>query len=442
MRFGLRLLIWSYFPLFSVGLALSLVRGSDVFQGLVFVPAGAYVGFRIFRFAALKKRVFPSQFDIGVALLFSYIICYSALYFPRAYSGPVVIGTAPTMIVHTLFWHLAFSSGTYRGSPGKFFRDVGLSISFGFLFGLFNALAFTGFDIQPGMVHDLTQRSPFVRSDLDVPLMALAPIAFTLAAYWPSGRALRLRQFLRNTQFAGIAIMGVFALWYYSRRGPIFAFILILALAVLPLKRKRWILFVPLVATPLLPLAWDLVSPWLLSLSETGIMSGLIARNRPEDYLSATGRLYSWRVGFDFLSSFQMSHLVGYGGAPEHMVLEGHVHMHSMVLDLFFDAGLVTMGLAFGLITLTFQRLVSMMGPKDPYSVEAKGLFLFLAAWILISAVEPTLRSFTVPHMLFLVVVASTMNIYRNCQGQEGTDVRGKLTSGREDLVRHSSISG
>ncbi|MEX2375911.1 MAG: hypothetical protein WD942_10075 [Dehalococcoidia bacterium] len=410
----LRILIYGYFPLLALGGGLARIQHNELWQGLGFIPPALYVTVRFARAALARQLRFRrGTLDPGIALAYAYVITYSVLYFPRSSAGLATLGTTPTLLVHVLFWHLVYTSRIYAGDRARYIQDVVVALSAGFLFGLANAVIFTGFTLAAGAVHDLAVLSPFVRSDLDVPALALVPIAVTISTLRRSTRKLFLHGVVPSARTGLLTLLSVFALWLYARRGPILCvpLIALLGLASNSLRRKA---LVTMLAIPFLPLLWQPVSSVLLRISQTEFVRAVLVRNSPEDYLTATGRLDHWLLGFEFLRDFRPTHLIGYGGAPRYLTLGDNAHMHNAVLDVFFDAGLLSLGLAILLVFVTFKRLLRLIDREGRLSEETCVLLLVLTSWLLLSAVEPILQSFFIPHLVFLLVVISIMNLSRN----------------------------
>lgn len=414
-----RSFVYCYFPLVSIGLGLSQVLGSDVWQGLVFVLAATYVYVQIARKSLAGKLSITRHPDTGILLTYAYVVAYSVLFFPRWSSGVAVLGTAPTLFAHLAFWHLVYRSPTYKGQPAKYFRDVMVSLTVGFMFAFGNALAVTGFTFKPGSIHDIAYQSSLVRSDFDGPFLALAPIALCIAA---------LRNRDRRWWILTICSVALLALWVYSRRGPMLGVLLMLGLAFVP-KRAQAKVLVALLVVPFLPILWERLAPTLIEVSQSDLVKALVARDRPKDYLTATGRLSAWSAGFAYLANFRLSHLIGYGGTPGFLLSGAQEHMHNMVLQLFFDAGLITVGLGLSLIVVAFRKLAALVKEDSSSPVMIQGLFLFFCSWILLSAIEPTLRSFGVPHLVLLIIAVSAFNRARELRLEE-TPATGRRAEG------------
>lgn len=45
---------------------------------------------------------------------------------------------------------------------------------------------------------------------------------------------------------------------------------------------------------------------------------------------------------------------------------------------------------------------------------ELRALFFLLSSWLLLSAIELTLRSFSVPHLLFVMLVIAVVSFHRD----------------------------
>lgn len=410
LRVG-RLIAVSYYLAFMVSTGLASLTGSEAAQGLVLLAPGLYLGaaatMGLFRLVATGRvpGVFRSS---GAMILYLYVALYSVLYFPRAFTGLAAIGGTGSLLVHVGFWACIASQHSSRGRSEDFWSDLWWSMILGVTFGLFSSLAYVGGSLERGQLHNLSGVAPFVRSDLDVPFLAacVGLVAWDLL----SKRGSRLR--VLGSQ-PPRQIMGGLLLVYaaaipvlYSRRALILGLFMVVCFQILPLRLKRLsrsgLLFAPFV-----PLFWDALTTVLLLVTQSPLLRVLIARNDPEEIVSASNRVTTWTESIQFLSQWQMQHLVGYGGAPEWILptRSDWVHTHNGVLQLIFDAGIVATFLAGFLIIATLRHLTTNSASGSSPHRIALGMVVL---WIILSGIEPTLRNYTIVHFTFISLVVGT----------------------------------
>ena len=75
----LRLFVYASSPLQSVVLAFSLVLGNDLWQGIPFVLASAYIYTRMLRAMLRGQLLRLRRVDGGIALVYAYVISSSPL---------------------------------------------------------------------------------------------------------------------------------------------------------------------------------------------------------------------------------------------------------------------------------------------------------------------------------------------------------------------------
>lgn len=410
----LRLFIYLYFPLFSIGLLMSEQSGNQFYKGIVFILASIYIISRFFNALICSNfKKHQKRFYFGIFILYSYVILYSLLYFVRNSGGNSIkiITTTPLLLVHVLFWHLVYTSRIYKGKIEKFFKDLFLSVFIGFLFQFIQTLYYEGFSLKPGSVHNLAEEMGGLSSDLNVPLLAL--LILSLFISWITSIN---KKSLTFSLFSGyfIIIMGflaLFTLWLYSRRGPLIAFFLILLLSIVPSRilKKLIVLFLII---PLLPLLWGYVSKLFIFITQNDVVNTFVQRNRFEDYLTATNRLTDWVRGFQYMLDFNYQHLIGYGGTPWYLILAGRTHPHNMILSVFFDAGLITLSLVFVLLFVIFRNFILFIDKSNEKIIIINTLFLFWCSFLFLSPIESLLRSYSVSHLIFLMMNLSTLKFF------------------------------
>ncbi len=443
-----RILVVSYFLLFIISTGIAGLMGSMLFRGIVLVPATMYVLVELVArgLRQLRGQDTSRRWDRLLWITVLYVSIYSVLYFPRAFAGAMALGGLPSLIVHVLFWHAAFTARVYEARRRLFFSDLWLGIFLAFGFGLGNALVVTGWNLAPGAVHNLDQVALFVRSDLDIPLLA-AGLCVWGAVFGPlRGRLLSWTKHRWNDEkdYPGRAVAwcglvaGAAALFIYSRRTPIFAVIVAVAVLLLP-RRIRGRAFWGAAAFPLIPLAWDAVVAVLIPLTQNPIADAILARNHPNTYLTATYRLTTWLKSFAWIANVQISHLWGYGGAPEAVLPAGRgwLHTHNALIQLFFEGGLISVALAVWLVVGALRRLDHLIAMSwNPGDLLV--LLGFLWLWAVLAAVEPSFRSYTLVHVMFLlicVVVANLHSEWRAFQGSLGASISRARTGDEQPVV-------
>lgn len=390
-----------------------------LFRGIVLVPAGLYVAGCLLTAAisaseigARGRRPWPGL----VLALLAFSLVYSGLYFPRAFSGLVALGSIAALPVHVLFWHLAYHSPPYTRWRERFFKDLWIGLFAAFGFGLVNALGAVGWRIEPGAVHDLDRSSAFVRSDLDVPLLAVA-LAVWAATFTVFRRRVRdgtgdeVRWVPRST--AGIVgVLAILALILYARRAPMLALGGAIALLAAPTTLGSRMYYAAALL-PAIPLAWGTAVKILIAVTQNPVANALIARNDLESYVTATNRLATWIRSLDFITDFRLSHIWGYGTPPGYLLPPGlgWLHVHNAFMELFFEAGLLALAIAVLILLATFRRLGWLLRSRRQIG-RVLPIFGFLWAWTAIAAVEPSLRSYSLVHLLFLTFGVVTANMY------------------------------
>ena len=416
-----RLVALSYFPLFFLSIGASTLSDQVFLRGLPLMPAAVYVVMRLSSGVLVGDRVRWKVSDGLTIAAFAYVVAYSVLYFPRAFSGTLAIGTLPTLVIHLLFWHLAYSDPVYRHDRRRFFRDLWGGVFGGFVVGFLLTLQHTGFLLRPGTIHNLSREGTFVRSDLDVPMLAVGVTLMGIVWVFFAGRMRRAVARagglggVVNRRAVGVIclLIGVSSLYLYSRRAPMLAVLGSTFLLLLPPRVGRRVVYAA-VLIPLVPVVWDIVAQILVLVTQNDVVDAIVARNDIRSYETATNRLAVWLRALAFIAEVRPQHLWGYGGAPA-FILAGSMdwqHVHNAFLQLFFDAGLIVLMTAVGLLVWSYYRLNRMM-EAGWYPHEVLLIFGYLTAWLVIGAVEPALRAYSVVHMVFLMLVSVTANVYR-----------------------------
>jgi hypothetical protein len=416
-----RFLTVTYFALVFLGVGVSSLVDTPLLRGLFLAPAGVYVLWRL-TLAATRGALNgtgepPVRFGVLQSLVVLYAALYCGLYFLRSDALVVGASNASALMVHVLFWYVVYHDPTYRARRPLFFVDLLRSVFLGSLTGLLGALSHVGWSLQPGRVHNLSGKASFVRSDLDVPLLALMLGIWGVVLLFLRHRS---RQGSIGTaggkppsRLLGFLLVGwcLLVLVLYSRRTPLFALVATSLFLFLPGKLGRKVVYGALLF-PLLPLVWDMVVVVLLPLTQNALMDALLARNDAENYLTATNRLVVWSRAFEFLTTPNLQHLIGYGGTPEHLVLgtASWSHTHNAYLQLALEAGLLVLALAIGILVASLRRVTETL--RLGY-LTSQGYVLMgmLIGWIVVSSVEPALRGHSMVHMIILTLTLSAGNL-------------------------------
>jgi len=413
---AVRLLVLSFFTLYQFGPGLASTSGLLAYHFLLLAPTSAYV---VMRTVTSVRQGPPIPGWSSVAFPLLYAAVYSALYFPRANSGFALAANTPMLIVNVLFWHFAYSSEAYRNHRQRFFQDLWMSLALGLIAGFAVAQSYVGYSFSPGAVHNIAERAPLIRSDLDVPIFALFLGIVGIVHLWRRRRllpSLRAVTWIRphGLQYGAILfLMSLFTLFMYNRRTPLIAMMLVVGVLALPTKwglRSLYGVFL----FPLIPLFWDFAVRILIPLTQNDFVDSLLARNDPETYLTATNRLGVWMQSLAYLADFRVQHLWGYGGAPA-VVLEGSknwTHVHNSAMQTVFDAGFLTLALAVVLLVQVYRRLVVLV-QHGTYRGEALSVFAVFVGWLVLSGVEPMMRSISSAHLFILALAVAVANLYR-----------------------------
>jgi len=399
-----RLLIYGFFPVYFVSVGLPQVTGIGATRGLFLVYLSVYLGKRLFTYLAKKRHARSYLLSRVGIFAISYVCVYSALYFPRQYEGIVnIVGIGFSLFVVAAFWMAAVSDPVYRRKPRSLVADMYASLIIGLVFILMYTISIVG-AVYPGAAHNMATIAPFVRSDLDGPLLTLLLGVFSIKMLrkgrWASYNMPKINLIV---VIAAISLC-LFSFWLYSRRAPIIAFMLAMILLMMPVTLKRrinwqWVLVL------FIPFVWEYLSIVLLTVSQNPLVEAVIARNDAESYLTATNRLGSWLRGLSFIGEAQIAHIWGYGGAPEDLAVFGHTHMHSTLLDLFFDSGIVGLALAFAMLIWSFKTLGWLLA-NPAFRQSAELMYLCIFSWLVISSVEPGMHGFTLSHVLITMFVS------------------------------------
>lgn len=405
----LRIFVYIYFPLISLGNYLAEKYNFQFAKGIVFSFAFFYILYRIVVGLDGKIQRYNVKFNFNVFILYSYVILYSVLYFTRRSSSITgAIVTTPILLVHTLFWDFLFSSKNYEKDLSKFFFDLFISFLIGMLFFFVSSLFFTHFSFEPGSIHDIAENYAMISSDLDVPFLLL--IIFTFIISQTKIEKYIYAKKISKIVIAFIIVFSFFVLWLYARRGPMFVLAALLPFIFISYKKRNKI-FILFAFFPAIPMFWDIISNFLLDITQTSFVSSILARNNINDYLTATNRTIDWMRGISFLLDFKFKHLIGYGGPPWFVVTAGRDHMHNVILTMIFDSGIIVFLLFVSLYIVLIKKTYRISEEiKDKiWGVEALPLILFI--YLFFSPIEPLLHAYSNEHLIFLVIAITILRL-------------------------------
>jgi len=384
-----RILLITYFPLFFLGIEFSNRLGQTWIKGFFLIPSIIYA------FSALLRHYKNiSQFSIIFYGLLFIQILYSVLCFPHKYSFFSSIFISFLLIGHTMFFYFIPKNHFYSNNSHIIAHDLFKSLFICFfmtsILPLFILQDISIYQELGGAYN--TKDVWFYMTTLNAPFIASLVMIFSTYL---------IINFRKNGNYL-FYIFSFFlsfsCLLLYSRRGPIFAAILV---AVLLLKEK-WmykIKFWHFLLLFLAPFYWDFLSSLLIASTQNDFINIFVARNDPETYLSATGRTFIWIKSIQFLvSDFSSSHLFGYGEMPNFLLTNSSLnHAHNAIFQLFFESGLLAVFSFLFIYYLFIKRIKKIL---DFHLVKI--LFALIIYWNIISMAEPILRFTYFPALFFL----------------------------------------
>ena len=99
------------------------------------------------------------------------------------------------------------------------------------------------------------------------------------------------------------------------------------------------------------------ISVLLVSLGDLEFVKNFLPRNNLDEYVTATGRTFVWAQGLQYLfSNLNWGTLIGYGGSEQLALTLNLTHMHNVVLELFYQSGLLGVGLFGWVIDIAYKR--------------------------------------------------------------------------------------
>jgi hypothetical protein len=416
----IRIVVVAYFTLYQMGNAIAGITGIDVFRAGLLVVTGPYVALRFVMWlrSGNSRPFLPSTLH---HLVLVYAAMYSLLYFGRTVTPSVAIANSLSVLIHTLFWILAYTAPEYQSVRRRFFNDLWVGITAAFAVGLVYAQSLTGFTWAPGVVHNLAETTPFIRSDLDVPMMAgiLGAIGFVYLLQRrrlaPATGANSLVKYPSRIYGAALVVLCILGALVYGRRTPLFG--AIISSVILLLASRKALRVIPLLLLfPLIPLFWGSIGKLLLPLTQNELVRSVFVRNDPESYLTASNRLTTWVRSLDFIMDARISHVWGYGVVPRHMFpplaeWQSVTHVHNAFMQLFFEGGLLSLGLAVILLVYCYRQLRVLILYGN-YRGDALTLLSVFIVWLVLAGVEPMLRGAAAGHLLFLLLCTVVANLY------------------------------
>lgn len=414
-----RLLVLSYFAFYMIGFEVSGIVGVTSARIVGFVPAGLYLAYRTGQAILRSRPVFLSKRVWGSKniLVFFYVAAYCLLYLmTRMTGGPLSSGAvfgyayAAVLFIHVSFWYNIFSDPVYRGDYMKLVRDIlgGIVITF-LVLGFLPAVSVG--ELQPGgLYHVRGDQVPFFITSLDTPL--LAAIAGLIS--WAGVQ----RTWERRKSSGGVRIalgllafaLAVYTLVLYSRRGPLFGFVIAFVAMLLVSLLSRLRLSYGVLSLGAIPFLWTYAVEILIYLTQNEVVASVLARNTAEAYRTATGRLGAWEQIIEVIANVRLQHLWGYG---ESALLLGYgviSHAHNTYLQLFYETGLIGLVPALFLILSTLGNFNEMVR-KQERSAEILSLWAIFVLLIVVSSTESLMKEVYLGHLLLTQMFIISCNL-------------------------------
>ena len=406
-----RLLVFFYYAFYLIGFEGSEIIGVTSARILGFVPAGLYLAYRTGQAILRPGPVFLSRRmrRSKVFLVFLYIAAYCLLYLvTRQTGGPLSSGAvfgyayAAVLLIHATFWYNIFFDPVYRNDRMKLVRDTlgGIVVTF-LVLGFLPAVSVG--ELRPGGLYDVRDRVPFFITSLDTPLLAAIAGLISWAGIqrmWQKRQSSGVGQIVLGLVVFALAL---YTLVLYSRRGPLFGFVVVfMAMLFVPiLSRLR--LSYGLLSLGAAPFLWSYAVQILTFLTQNEVVTSLVARNRIHTYETATGRLGAWEKIIDVIANVRLQHLWGYG---ESALLLGYgviSHAHNTYLQLFYETGLIGLVPALILIFSTLGDLNEMVR-EQKQSAEMLALWSIFVLLIVVSATESLMRNIFISHLIIIQI--------------------------------------
>lgn len=194
--------------------------------------------------------------------------------------------------------------------------------------------------LKLGAFYNLIDPSLLVSTTMEGPL--LVALLFLLAVFNVF--------FNKNRSFINIfsILFSVFLLLLFNRRGFIISCILSTLIYYGYIKTKKKIILYLTFALMFLPMFWDTISTFVVSIFKSDVFSSFIIRNDTEELATATGRAITWANIIKLFLSLNPIHIFGFkGGPPSDLFLTSDdngrfLHAHNTFLQLFLEGGYFT----------------------------------------------------------------------------------------------------
>ena len=315
----------------AVALSFELVKVIPVLKAVVLIAQVVLLSAVIF-----TKKIPKLNNADSVLLLF--LIFYAFVFFVRRYG--LEFGMASSLLYFLMFLNIKYR----RLSIAEPSFGYGLLITW-IIFFVLPAIRSPDFEWRFGANYNL-EDVLFFSSTLDIHIFGI----FTFFCLLASGkRALAVSCFLM--------LLSVFLL--YGRRGPYFLFFTVLLIFwFIPRARLKPLLLLVGMTFWFLPLFWGVISVLLVSLGDLEFVKNFLPRNNLDEYVTATGRTFVWAQGLQYLfSNLNWGTLIGYGGSEQLALTLNLTHMHNVVLELFYQSGLLGVGLFGWVVSIAYRGL-------------------------------------------------------------------------------------
>jgi len=402
----LRYFVHSYFLIFSIGIYLSGTFGIEYLKGIVFFLSSIYIFQRL-----LRSNIFTHKFELFSlkTFLFLYVLLYSALSLFRASSGFSSIFLAPVLFIHLLFWNLLYTSKVYKNNSQLLFRDIYVSLFILMSFTFINAWYVSGSSFHPGSIHNIAEKSNFIYSDYDVPMLSLI-------CFFPALSMLQCKLknisggALKNVTFIILSFLLVILVQYFMGRRSHLALIFIAILFSLLPKSKQIIgIYITLLSIPFIPIFWTFISEYLIEIVSIDYINKFMVRGDVTHFATATFRLKAWILGIKDILNFDYIHLIGYGDIPQRISLN-HNHMHNLYLNLILEAGFITTIIVFIIFFKIIKMTQDLYKTKDNKNESLSFILLYILSINIQAPFESILMSYSTMHLIFISIAITICN--------------------------------
>lgn len=404
-----------------IGFEVAGAIGVTSAQIIGFVPPALYLSYRIGKSVVRSKPkvVRGKIWSSKITLVFVYIAAYSILYLTtRMIGGPVSREAtygytyATIIFIHAFFWYNIYYDKVYYKKSVKLVRDALRGIIFTFIVFGFLPAASAG-EFEPGAFRELRDKIPFFISSLDTPLLASTAgiIAWSsIQRRWKTDVTNSTSKVLVRVFILALSLL---TLVMYSRRGPMFAFILAIASSIFVRIISKMKVYYSVLSLAFVPIFWDDLAEIIIYLTQNEYASYFIAKNTAKSYETATNRIVVWSDMIDVISDVRIQHLWGYGDTSEILGFGILSHAHNTYLQLFYETGIIGLFSALFLIISTMSNLNDMVYESDS-SAEILSLWSILLMLIIVSSVESLMREIFLTHLIMLIIFIVSHHVYQD----------------------------